>query len=42
MENLGNYHSDTEGAYREDLAKGPAYLFGVAEQLDKELSELGR
>jgi acetylornithine deacetylase/succinyl-diaminopimelate desuccinylase-like protein len=36
------YHTPDEQVVLADVCKGPAYLLGVAKQLDKELLEMGR
>lgn len=36
------YHGPEEHVIIDEVAKGPAYLFGVAQQLDAELTEMGK
>lgn len=39
---VDEYHAPTEHVFIEDVRKGPAYFFGLAKQLDKELTEMGK
>lgn len=42
LENLAYYHAPNEAVHIDDVRRGPAYLFGVAKQLDRELLDMGR
>jgi len=39
---LGAYHAPDEYVFTKDMCKGPAYLFGVARELDRKLTDMGK